>query len=119
LVCAPVGAIYVKTFYGHRDLFRKFIKIPKHVRPAIGGLGVGMVALIVPEAIGGGYGYIQQAIYGELTIKIMILAAVFKIITTSLTIGSGGSGGVFGPTLFIGGMWAAWWAFWETCFSRT
>lgn len=103
LICAPVGMLYVRTFYGTRDLFRKFT-IPKHFRPAIGGLGVGLVALVVPQAIGGGYGYIQQAIYGELTIKIMLMAAAFKIITTSLTIGSGGSGGVFGPTLFIGGM---------------
>lgn len=103
LVCAPVGMIYVRTFYGTRDFFRKFT-IPKHFRPAIGGLGVGLVALFVPQAIGGGYGYIQQAIYGELTIRIMLMAVVFKIITTSLTIGSGGSGGVFGPTLFIGGM---------------
>ncbi len=103
LICAPVGLLYVRTFYGTRDLFRK-LTIPKHFRPAIGGVGVGLVALFVPQAIGGGYGYLQQAIYGELAIKVMLLAAAFKIVTTSLTIGSGGSGGVFGPTLFIGGM---------------
>ncbi|KMY69081.1 chloride channel protein [Desulfocarbo indianensis] len=103
LVCAPVGMIYVRTFYGTRDLFRK-LTIPKHLRPALGGMGVGLVALFVPQAIGGGYGYLQQAIHGELALRVMLLAAAFKIITTSLTIGSGGSGGVFGPTLFIGGM---------------
>ena len=103
LICAPVGAAYVRIFYGTRDLFRK-LTIPKHLRPALGGVGVGLIALFVPEAIGGGYGYLQEAIYGKLALQVMIAAAAFKIVTTSLTIGSGGSGGVFGPTLFIGGM---------------
>ncbi|MCB2188889.1 MAG: chloride channel protein [Deltaproteobacteria bacterium] len=103
LLCAPVGWAYVKFFYGVRDWFRTFT-IPKHFRPMIGGMGVGLIALFVPQAIGGGYGYLQQAIYGELAIRVMLMAAAFKIVTTSLTIGSGGSGGVFGPTLFIGGM---------------
>ena len=103
LICAPVGALYVKFFYGTRDAFRK-LTIPKQLRPALGGLGVGLIALAVPEAISGGYGYLQLAIYGQMGIGIMLLAAAAKIVTTSLTIGSGGSGGVFGPTLFIGGM---------------
>ncbi|MCF8040525.1 MAG: chloride channel protein [Desulfarculaceae bacterium] len=103
LVCAPVGGLYVKVFYGTRDAFRR-LSIPKHFRPMLGGLGVGAIALFIPQAIGGGYGYLQLAIYGQLSILIMCLAATAKIATTSLTIGSGGSGGVFGPTLFIGGM---------------
>ncbi|MCF8033065.1 MAG: chloride channel protein [Desulfarculaceae bacterium] len=103
LVCAPVGGLYVKVFYGTRDAFRR-LSIPKHFRPMIGGLGVGLIALFIPQAIGGGYGYLQMAIYGQLSLLIMALAATAKIATTSLTIGSGGSGGVFGPTLFIGGM---------------
>ncbi len=104
LICAPVGWVYVNTFYGIRDGFRLLTRIPKHFRPALGGLGVGLVAMYVPEAIGGGYGYLQLAIHGKLAIQVMLMAAAFKILTTSLTIGSGGSGGVFGPTLFIGGM---------------
>lgn len=105
LICAPIGGFYVNFFYGTRNYFRKkFAKVPRHFRPAIGGAGVGLIALVVPQAIGGGYGYLQLAIYGELAIWVMLLAAAAKIVTTSLTIGSGGSGGVFGPTLFIGGM---------------
>jgi CIC family chloride channel protein len=103
LVCAPIGGLYVKTFYGTRDAFRR-LSIPKHFRPMLGGLGVGLIALFIPQAIGGGYGYLQMAIYGKLGLLVMCLAAMAKIATTSLTIGSGGSGGVFGPTLFIGGM---------------
>ena len=104
VICAPVGWAYVKVFYGTRDAFRRLTKIPKMFRPAIGGLGVGLIALAVPEAMAGGYGYIQMAIFGQMGIGIMLVAAAAKIATTSLTIGSGGSGGVFGPTLFIGGM---------------
>jgi chloride channel protein, CIC family len=103
LICAPVGALYVKVFNGTRNAFRR-MTIPKHFRPMLGGLGVGLIGLFVPQAIGGGYGYIQLAIYGQLSIVVMCLTASAKIATTSLTIGSGGSGGVFGPTLFIGGM---------------
>jgi CIC family chloride channel protein len=103
LICAPIGGFYVKFFYKVRDLF-KGLSLPRILRPALGGLGVGLIALAVPQAIGGGYGYLQMAIYGQLGLGIMCLAAAAKIVTTSLTIGSGGSGGVFGPTLFIGGM---------------
>ena len=103
LVCAPVGAVYVRIFYRTRDFFRT-LPIRPHIKPMIGGLGVGLIALVVPEAIGSGYGYLQLAIYGKMTLAAMCLAAAAKIATTSLTIGSGGSGGVFGPTLFIGGM---------------
>ena len=63
-----------------------------------------MIALVVPQALGGGYGYLQLAMDGKMAVWLMLLAAAAKILTTSLTIGSGGSGGVFGPTLFIGGM---------------
>ncbi|MBU0513297.1 MAG: chloride channel protein [Proteobacteria bacterium] len=104
LVCAPLGILYIKVFYGARDhVFRK-IRIPPHFKPALGGLGVGFIALFLPQVIGGGYGFIQQAIYGQAVLWIMILAIFGKMVTTALTIGSGGSGGVFGPSLFIGGM---------------
>lgn len=103
LICAPVGGFYVRVFYGVRDRFR-LLTIPKHLRPALGGIGVGLIGLLVPQALGGGYGYLQLAIDGHMAVWLMLVAAAAKIATTSLTIGSGGSGGVFGPTLFIGGM---------------
>ncbi len=103
LICAPVGKYYVQIFYGTQKLFRK-VPLPLMLRPALGGVGVGLIALAVPQAIGGGYGYLQLAIYGQMGLGVMCLAAAAKIFATSLTLGSGGSGGVFGPTLFIGGM---------------
>jgi len=104
LVCAPLGIMYIKVFYGARDYVFHKIPIPPHFKPALGGLGVGFIALFLPQVIGGGYGFIQQAIFGQAVLWIMILAVFGKMVTTALTIGSGGSGGVFGPSLFIGGM---------------
>ena len=103
LLCVPFGMFYVRFFYFIRDSFRK-IRLPKMILPAIGGLGVGLIGLFIPQAYGAGWGTIQLALVGKMAMASMLLILVAKIITTSLTIGSGGSGGVFGPTLFIGGM---------------
>lgn len=104
LVCIPLGVTYIKLFYGARDRFFRRIRIPRHIKPALGGLGVALMGLALPGVYGAGWGSLQLAIYGQITIGMMLLLAVGKIVATSLTIGSGGSGGVFGPTLFIGGM---------------
>jgi CIC family chloride channel protein len=104
LVCAPLGLLYTRMFYGARDhLFRR-IPIPKHFIPALGGLGVGVIGLFLPQVMGSGWGFLQSAIWGDLGIGLMLALVFMKMAATSLTISSGGSGGVFGPTLFIGGM---------------
>ena len=107
------GIVYVKFFYGVRDLFRK-LHIPPHFKPAIGALGVGLIALAFPETLSMGYGWLQFAIEGDkvnLAVGTMVALIGLKIVATSLTIGSGGSGGVFAPGLFIGGMLGGsmWW----------
>ncbi|HNR66971.1 MAG TPA: chloride channel protein [bacterium] len=104
LVCAGVGWFYVRFFYGIRDRFFHRLKLPKKLRPALGGLMVGTVGLFAPYVLASGYGYLQQAMDGSLTISFMLAAVLFKIFATSFTISSGGSGGVFAPSLFIGGM---------------
>lgn len=103
ILCAPVSWLYIRSFYFSVDSFKK-LRIPNHFKPAIGGLGVGLIAYVCPRALGGGWEFLQEAINGQLAIRALLLIAAFKIITTSLTVGSGGSGGVFGPSLFIGGM---------------
>ena len=104
LVNVPIGMLYIRVFYATRNRVFRPMRIPRPLRPMLGGLGVGLLGLWVPEAYGAGWGFIQQAIDGELLLVTMAGLAVAKIVATSLTIGSGGSGGVFGPTLFIGGM---------------
>ena len=103
-VCSGVlGILIPNIFYTVRDLFHK-IPIPPHVKPAIGGLFVGIMALWLPQVLGGGYGWIQEAINGRLALSLMFLLIFAKVIAFSLTVSSGGSGGVFAPTLFIGAM---------------
>jgi CIC family chloride channel protein len=104
LVCVPVGWLYAKSLYGLRDHFFRRIPIKPHFVPAIGGLLVGCIGLMTPMVLSGGYGIIQLALLGKLTVGLMAVLVLTKIVATSCTIGSGGSGGVFGPSLFIGAM---------------
>ncbi len=104
LLCALLGIFYVKLFYGIHDKVFAPLNIPKHFKPAIGGLLVGIIGFFFPYILGSGYGWIQMAINGELAITLMLAAAVIKVFATSFTIGSGGSGGIFAPSLFMGAM---------------
>jgi CIC family chloride channel protein len=91
------------VFYGVRDLFHALPLIP-HLKPAIGGLGVGLLALAVPQVLGGGYGWIQEAINGQVAVSLMLALVFAKLLAFALTVSSGGSGGVFAPSLFVGAM---------------
>ncbi len=104
IICAGTGFIFVKCFYTMRNLIFRPLPIPPHFKPALGGLGVGIIGLLCPQALGVGYGWIQMALWGKLAFGSMLFIALMKILSTSMTIGSGGSGGVFGPSLFIGAM---------------
>lgn len=115
IACTALGIFYIKVFYATRAFFKR-LAIPNHLKPAIGGALVGIFVLVIgylePQALDGilgmGYGTVQTAIDMELPlpelIELMIIVAIAKIFTTSLTIGSGGSGGVFAPSLVIGAM---------------
>lgn len=104
VVCALVGFIYIKFFYGMRDLFFARIPIPRMFKPAIGGLLLGIVAVHHPQVVDGGYRWVQQALEGKIVWHVMLSLVFLKILATSFTISSGGSGGVFGPSVFIGAM---------------
>lgn len=104
LLCAIVGILYTNIFYGTRNIFSNKLSVPGRWKPAIGGLLVGGLAFFFPPILGSSYGWLQQAINGNLPIVIMLVIVFAKIIATSFTIGSGGSGGVFAPSLVIGGM---------------
>jgi CIC family chloride channel protein len=107
LICACIGVLYVMVFYGARDYFFKKIPLKPHYLPMIGGLLLGLLALMRPEVLSGGYGWIEKALNERLDIGFMIVLVFAKMIATSFTISSGGSGGVFGPSLFIGCMLGA------------
>ncbi len=102
LVLTGVSFLYVKCFYGMDRMFAA-IPIPLHLKPALGGLGTGIVGFFLPDTLAFGYGFLQQALLNEVGLLLLLGVAFGKILTTSFSISSGGSGGVFGPSVVIGG----------------
>ncbi|MDA0322211.1 MAG: chloride channel protein [Verrucomicrobia bacterium] len=118
LAVAAGAWLYIASFYGVRRIFRR-LPIPRYLAPALGGLIVGMIGFFIPQALGTGYGTVQKALvvgsdlqhgleqqFGvsfHIGVKMLFLVFIAKIATTSFSIGSGGSGGVFGPAMVIGG----------------
>ena len=103
-VCAVVGVIFARVFFGAKRQIFDRIPIPAPYKPAVGGVMVGAIAFFFSPVLGSSYGWLQQAIDGQLPVALMAALVAGKIVATSLTIGSGGSGGVFAPSLVIGGM---------------
>lgn len=101
LFCAFVGVFFIRFFYKTEDKFEK-LPIPNYLKPALGGLMLGIVAVFSNDIIGVGYDTIHQILSSEKVGLILILLVFLKIFATSLTLGSGGAGGLFVPSLFIG-----------------
>lgn len=98
-----VATVLPSIFYTFRDWF-KLIPVADMFKPAIGGLLLGILALFLPQVLGGGYGWIQEAIDGKLSIYLLLALVFAKILSFSFTVSSGGSGGIFAPCLFVGAM---------------
>ncbi len=82
----------------------KSLRLPYYLKPALGGLIVGLLAYFIPQVYGSGGPVIQKPLVGEVLIPVALVLLVAKIVATSLFLGSGGSGGIFAPTLFAGAM---------------
>ena len=109
ILCGLIGILYVRSFYGMMSFFDK-LSIPSPLKPAIGGLLVGLIGIWFPHVLGTGYGWIQKVILGDFSaipLELIFAIIFLKILATSLTVGSGGSGGAFAPALVIGGMTGA------------
>ena len=116
VLCAGFGRLYTYSFYGIKNLFDR-LKIPKYAKPMIGAGVSGVVAIFFPQVTGLGYGFLQFIINGNISFittnyftlglsllpLTLLLVVLVKIFATSMTVGSGGSGGVFAPALLIGG----------------
>ncbi|MGB5893574.1 MAG: chloride channel protein, partial [Ignavibacteriaceae bacterium] len=99
-----VSYLFIKALYFSEDYFDNKLKFPEYLKPVLGGLGVGIVALIFPQIMGVGYDTINNALFGNMIWYIALALVFIKILATSLTLGSGGSGGIFAPSLFMGAM---------------
>ncbi len=93
--------LFMNSLYKCEDFFEE-IKFPEMFKPAIGGISIGIIGIFFPHIFGVGYDTITLALMNKLAWYMLILMIFLKIAATSITIGSGGSGGVFAPSLFIG-----------------
>ena len=98
-----VALLFTKTLYKSEDLWDSF-EIPDYIKPALGGVTIGVISLFLPQVLGVGYESITAALLGTVPWFLLLILIFAKIAATSLTIGSGGSGGIFAPSLFIGAM---------------
>ncbi|MDG4767825.1 chloride channel protein [Solwaraspora sp. WMMD406] len=107
-----LARLYAVVFYGTAAVFAsrlvtRTLRIPRLLRPAIGGLLVGVIGLAIPDILGTSYGTAQHMLDGRallgMSLWLVLAIPLVKILTTSLSVASGGSGGIFGPGLVIGG----------------
>jgi CIC family chloride channel protein len=116
IVCGVVARLFIGSLYWAENFFDDRLRMPKILKPAFGGLLVGLIGaaylFFVSGAsepgdapiFGNGYGPMGEALWGDLLWPTMLILAALKILATSITLGSGGSGGVFAPMLYIGAM---------------
>jgi CIC family chloride channel protein len=103
LLSGVVGVVFTRTLYAFEDGFDA-VRMPEFLKPIPGGLMLGALGMFLPQVFGVGYPAMSQALDGDFGVGLLLGLVVAKILAVSLTIGSGGSGGVFAPSLFIGSM---------------
>ncbi len=111
IIAALAATVFIRVLYKLEDVFDSW-HIPEFLKPAIGGLGIGLIGLYSYDLFGVGYGdvfwtstmSVNQAMVGEIALSSLVILLLLKITATSLTLSSGGSGGIFAPSLFIGAM---------------
>lgn len=103
VIAGLVAVFYVRIFYYIRD---KYNALPIHaqLKPLTGALIIGIMGMAFPQIMGNGYNFIESILNGSGTFFVLLALIFCKIIATSITLGSGGAGGTFAPTLFIGAM---------------
>jgi chloride channel protein, CIC family len=103
IVCAFTAVCFIKVLYAVEDFFDQ-LWFPEYLKAGLGGLCLGGLTLFYPQILGVGFGVIELALLQQLPWMIMFTLLFFKIAATSLSLGSGGSGGIFAPCLFMGAM---------------
>ena len=104
MLCGIVARLFTFTYFYTQALFEEKINIPNYLKPALGGFIVGMISIVLPQILGNGYDFMEQALTGQMFWGLAFILVFMKIMCTSITLGSGGMGGVFAPSLFVGAM---------------
>jgi CIC family chloride channel protein len=110
LAAAVVSLIFTESLLGLRKRFQRLTIIPAWMRPGVGGLVTGVLAVVALASLnkngitGGGYATLSEALSGSIAIRALLVLCVLKLVATVFSYASGGAGGIFAPALFIGGM---------------
>ncbi|MEE8177477.1 MAG: chloride channel protein [Acidobacteriota bacterium] len=104
IVGGIVSVIFCKGLLRARILFRSLPNWSVYLQPAMGGLLIGLLLVVVPEVMGVGYESVERALHGQLLLKTLLLLGAMKVIATIISYASGNAGGIFAPALFIGAM---------------
>ncbi len=94
--------LFIKVLYSFEDWFDELKIVPEYMKPFLGGIVIGIIGIFIPEVMGVGYDTINFALNGNLIWYAAVGLVFLKIFATSVTLGSGGSGGIFAPSLFMG-----------------
>ena len=107
VLAGGIGVVFVRVLYGIEDVCDRLWRGPEWLRPAVGGVLLGLLLFAVPQMYGVGYPVLGNGVAGQYAIGTLLFLLAAKMVATSLTIGIGGSGGVFAPSLFAGAMLGA------------
>lgn len=100
-----MGVLFTRALYGQEDFYDKALRaIPPPARAMMGGALVGAVGIFTPQILGTGYGPIDVAVSGLFPLYLLLIFVLAKLFATTTTLGSGGSGGILAPSLFMGAM---------------
>lgn len=101
-LAAVMGTVFIQLLYFMEDLFKRIKILPGWLRPALGGFLVGLIGLLVPQVFGSGFDVIHQILDGSYGVQLLLIILIFKLLATTISLGSGMSGGIFAPTLLMG-----------------
>ncbi|MEX2271180.1 MAG: chloride channel protein [Vicinamibacterales bacterium] len=99
-----LAVIFCKSLLALRGAFLRMPARTRALQPAMGGVAIGAILIAVPQVMGVGYGYVDQALSGGLALRVLVLLCLVKLVATLISYASGNAGGVFAPSLFIGAM---------------
>ena len=101
IIIGALAVLHIRFFYFVRDKYRE-LPINEQIKPITGALLIGIIGIGFPQVMGDGYEYIEKTLSGDGLLWVMLALVVLKSVATAITLGSGGAGGVFAPSLFIG-----------------
>ena len=101
IVCGFIAVAFISTLHASEKFFDR-LKMPEYLKTPMGAIALGIILVGFPHVFGGGYETIELAMNGNLVWYLLLALIFVKLLATSITLGSGGSGGIFAPSLFLG-----------------